>query len=129
MLIIITSILADAALLFFFFCSSDAGDLLGLVAELKHTQCRLRGQNSSLLRSISQCEETNLQLMMDVSELRSKLARCCVMSRCLPHPYKHNRHLSVCCVLCVLCFTSSVPSCVQRKLVLWLRSWTKPDER
>ncbi|XP_053368678.1 protein KASH5-like [Clarias gariepinus] len=52
----------------------DAGDLLGLVAELKHAQCRLRGHNSSLLRSISQCEETNLQLMMDVSELRSKLA-------------------------------------------------------
>ncbi|XP_053094256.1 uncharacterized protein mrvi1 isoform X2 [Pangasianodon hypophthalmus] len=52
----------------------DASDLLGLVAELKHAQRRLRGQNSSLLRSISQCEETNLQLMMDVSELRSKLA-------------------------------------------------------
>ncbi|MCJ8737454.1 hypothetical protein PDJAM_G00024170 [Pangasius djambal] len=52
----------------------DMGDLLGLVAELKHDQRRLRGQNSSLLRSISQCEETNLQLMMDVSELRSKLA-------------------------------------------------------
>ncbi|KAF5891984.1 protein MRVI1-like, partial [Clarias magur] len=52
----------------------DAGDLLGLVAELKHAQCRLGGHNSSLLRSISQCEETNLQLMMDVSELRSKLA-------------------------------------------------------
>ncbi|XP_058256541.1 uncharacterized protein mrvi1 isoform X1 [Hemibagrus wyckioides] len=52
----------------------DAGDLLGLVAELKHAQRRLRGQNSSLLRSVSQCEETNLQLMMDVSELRSKLA-------------------------------------------------------
>ncbi|KAF4082839.1 hypothetical protein AMELA_G00132940 [Ameiurus melas] len=52
----------------------DAGDLFGLVEELKHTQRRLRGQNSSLLRSVSQCEETNLQLMMDVSELRSKLA-------------------------------------------------------
>ncbi|XP_047666194.1 uncharacterized protein mrvi1 isoform X3 [Tachysurus fulvidraco] len=52
----------------------DASDLLGLVAELKYAQRRLRGQNSSLLRSVSQCEETNLQLMMDVSELRSKLA-------------------------------------------------------
>lgn len=49
------------------------------MAELKHAQCRLRGQNSSLLRSISQCEETNLQLTMDVSELRSKLARCCTI--------------------------------------------------
>ncbi|TTD32921.1 Lymphoid-restricted membrane protein [Bagarius yarrelli] len=57
-------------------CSQDGdtGDLLGLVAELKHAQHRLRGQNSSLLRSVSQCEEINLQLMMDVSELRSKLA-------------------------------------------------------
>ncbi|KAK3561835.1 hypothetical protein QTP86_017057 [Hemibagrus guttatus] len=52
----------------------NAGDLLAMVAELKHAQRRLRGQNSSLLRSVSQCEETNLQLMMDVSELRSKLA-------------------------------------------------------
>lgn len=65
--------------IFLFYGSSDAGDLLDLVAELKHSQCRLRGQNSSLLRSISQCEETNLQLMMDVSELRSKLARCCII--------------------------------------------------
>ncbi|XP_051755054.1 uncharacterized protein mrvi1 isoform X7 [Ctenopharyngodon idella] len=55
-------------------CHCESGDLSGLVAELKHTQHRLREQNSSLLRSVSQCEDTILQLSLEVSELHTKLA-------------------------------------------------------
>ncbi|XP_046713391.1 uncharacterized protein mrvi1 isoform X3 [Silurus meridionalis] len=77
--------------------SCDAGDLLGLVAELKHTQGRLRKQNSSLLRSISQCEETNLELMMDASELQSKLASAQLRAgraRCLAEELEEARRES-----------------------------------
>ncbi|KAI4875945.1 hypothetical protein NFI96_034529, partial [Prochilodus magdalenae] len=63
-------------------CHCESGDLLSLVAELKHAQHRLSGQNSSLLKTVSQCEEVNLQLTLEVSELRSKLAstRVCVFN-------------------------------------------------
>ncbi|XP_066504120.1 uncharacterized protein mrvi1 [Hoplias malabaricus] len=63
-------------------CSQDSepSDLLGLVVELKHAQHKLTGQNSSLLKTMSQCEEANLQLTLEVSELRSKLARCTVIT-------------------------------------------------
>ncbi|XP_067269500.1 uncharacterized protein mrvi1 isoform X2 [Pseudorasbora parva] len=55
-------------------CHCESGDLSGLVAELKHTQHRLSEQNSSLLRSVSQCEDTILQLSLELSELHTKLA-------------------------------------------------------
>ncbi|KAL7854782.1 hypothetical protein SRHO_G00169720 [Serrasalmus rhombeus] len=67
-------------------CHCESNDLLGLVAELKHAQNRLSGQNSSLLKTVSQCEEANLQLSLEVSELRSKLASaqlCVVRARSL----------------------------------------------
>ncbi|XP_065117480.1 inositol 1,4,5-triphosphate receptor associated 2 [Paramisgurnus dabryanus] len=55
-------------------CHCESGDLFGLVAELKHNQQRLSEQNSSLLRTVSQCEDTILQLNLEVSELHTKLA-------------------------------------------------------
>ncbi|XP_073763609.1 inositol 1,4,5-triphosphate receptor associated 1 isoform X4 [Danio rerio] len=53
---------------------SEPADLSGLVAELKHTQRRLKEQNSSLMRNVSQCEDTILTLSLEVSELHTKLA-------------------------------------------------------
>ncbi|KAK7175808.1 hypothetical protein R3I93_000157 [Phoxinus phoxinus] len=55
-------------------CHCESGDVSALVSELTHTQHRLSEQNISLLRSVSQCEDTILQLSLDVSELRTKLA-------------------------------------------------------
>lgn len=54
---------------------SDDKDLLETVAELKHGHRKLNEQNSSLLRSVAQCEDINLQLTLEVTELRAKLAR------------------------------------------------------
>lgn len=50
-------------------------DLLGTVAELKHAHRKLNEQNSSLLRTVAQCEDINLQLTLEITELRAKLAR------------------------------------------------------
>ncbi|XP_076879739.1 uncharacterized protein mrvi1 isoform X2 [Brachyhypopomus gauderio] len=55
-------------------CHRESSDLLTLVSELKQAQHSLSGQNCVLLNTLSQCEETNLQLTLEVSELRSKLA-------------------------------------------------------
>lgn len=57
------------------FVSSDGKDLLGTVAELKHAHRKLSEQNSSLLRTVAQCEDVNLQLTLEITELRAKLAR------------------------------------------------------
>lgn len=46
-----------------------------MVAELKHAHRKLNEQNSNLLRSVAQCEDLNLQLTLEVTELRAKLAR------------------------------------------------------
>lgn len=54
---------------------SEDKDLLATVAELKYAHHRLKEQNSSLLRSVAQCEDTNLQLSVEITELRAKLAR------------------------------------------------------
>lgn len=59
----------------FFILSSDTEELLGTVAELKHSHRRLRDQNCSLIRTVAQCEDANLQLAVEVTELRAKLAR------------------------------------------------------
>ncbi|XP_075881476.1 protein KASH5-like [Nelusetta ayraudi] len=58
-------------------CSQDSEDkdLLATVAELKYAHHRLNEQNSSLLRTVAQCEDTNLQLSLEITELRGKLAR------------------------------------------------------
>ncbi|TNM91083.1 hypothetical protein fugu_003372 [Takifugu bimaculatus] len=55
-------------------CKCDDKDLLGTVAELKRAHRKLNEQNSSLLRSVAQCEDINLQLTLEVTELRAKLA-------------------------------------------------------
>ncbi|XP_056605543.1 inositol 1,4,5-triphosphate receptor associated 2-like [Triplophysa dalaica] len=55
-------------------CHCESGDLFDLIAEMKHTQQRLSGQNNSLMRTVSQCEDTILQLNLEVSELHTKLA-------------------------------------------------------
>nr|XP_046243711.1 uncharacterized protein mrvi1 isoform X2 [Scatophagus argus] len=55
-------------------CSCDGKDLLGTVAELKHAHRKLSEQNSSLLLTVAQCEDVNLQLTLEVTELRAKLA-------------------------------------------------------
>ncbi|XP_039469463.1 inositol 1,4,5-triphosphate receptor associated 2-like [Oreochromis aureus] len=54
---------------------SDGKDLSGTVAELKHANRKLSEQNSSLLRTVAQCEDTNLQLTLEITELRAKLIR------------------------------------------------------
>ncbi|XP_065809329.1 inositol 1,4,5-triphosphate receptor associated 2-like [Labrus bergylta] len=56
-------------------CSCDGKDLLGTVAELKHAHRKLSEQNSSLLRTVAQCEDINLQLNLEITELRAKLVR------------------------------------------------------
>lgn len=58
-----------------FFGFSDGKDLSGTVAELKHANRKLSEQNSSLLRTVAQCEDTNLQLTLEITELRAKLIR------------------------------------------------------
>ncbi|XP_048885944.1 uncharacterized protein LOC125751322 [Brienomyrus brachyistius] len=55
-------------------CHCESRDLLSVLEELKHTQKKLNEQNSSLLGTVSQCEDTNLQLIVEVTELRTKLA-------------------------------------------------------
>lgn len=57
------------------FVFSEDKDLLGTVAELKYAHQRLSEQNSSLLRTVAQCEDMNLQLTLEITELRAKLAR------------------------------------------------------
>lgn len=54
---------------------SEDKDLLPTVAELKYAHHRLNEQNSSLLRTVAQCEDANLQLSLEITELRAKLAR------------------------------------------------------
>ncbi|XP_068597565.1 inositol 1,4,5-triphosphate receptor associated 1-like [Brachionichthys hirsutus] len=55
-------------------CACDEKDLSGTVAELKLAHRKLSEQNSSLLRTVAQCEDINLQLTLDSTELRAKLA-------------------------------------------------------
>ncbi|XP_039983145.1 inositol 1,4,5-triphosphate receptor associated 1 [Xiphias gladius] len=57
-------------------CSQDSEgkDLSGAVAELKQAHRKLSEQNSSLLRTLAQCEDVNLQLTLEITELRAKLA-------------------------------------------------------
>ncbi|XP_069380307.1 inositol 1,4,5-triphosphate receptor associated 2 [Paralichthys olivaceus] len=54
-------------------CSCDGKDLLGTVVELKNAHHKLSEQNSSLLRTVAQCEDVNLQLTLEITELRAKL--------------------------------------------------------
>ncbi|XP_059209170.1 inositol 1,4,5-triphosphate receptor associated 2-like [Centropristis striata] len=75
-------------------CSCDGKDLLGTVAELKHAHRKLSEQNSSLLRTAAQCEDVNLQLTLEVTEVRAKLAsaqRSAVRIRSLTEELEETR--------------------------------------
>ncbi|XP_056236667.1 uncharacterized protein mrvi1 isoform X1 [Seriola aureovittata] len=75
-------------------CSCDGKDLLGTLAELKHAHCKLSDQNSSLLRTVAQCEDVNLQLTLEITELRAKLAsaqRSAVRVRSLTEELEETR--------------------------------------
>ncbi|KAF3686461.1 Lymphoid-restricted membrane protein [Channa argus] len=52
---------------------SDEKDLSGTVAQLMHAHRTLSEQNSSLLRTVAQCEDANLQLTLELNELQAKL--------------------------------------------------------
>ncbi|KAJ8247540.1 hypothetical protein GJAV_G00247530 [Gymnothorax javanicus] len=54
-------------------CYCDWKDLVSTVAELRHTHRQLSEQNENLLRSMVQCEDTNLQLTLEITELKTKL--------------------------------------------------------
>ncbi|XP_039651357.1 uncharacterized protein mrvi1 [Perca fluviatilis] len=76
-------------------CScGDGKDLVGTVAELKHAHRKLSEQNSSLLRTVAQCEDVNLQLTLEITELRAKLAsaqRSAVRARSLTEELEETR--------------------------------------
>lgn len=57
------------------FGPSDGKDLSDKVAELKHAHRAVSEQNSSLMRTVTQCEDVNLQLTLEITELQAKLAR------------------------------------------------------
>lgn len=52
-----------------------SGDLLGTVADLKHGHRKMIEQKTSLLRSVAQCEDINMQLTLEIVDLQAKLAR------------------------------------------------------
>ncbi|KAJ7986082.1 hypothetical protein DPEC_G00347110 [Dallia pectoralis] len=54
-------------------CHCDTRELQVRVAELKHALCRMSKQNSSLWMTVSQCEDTNLQLTAEITELGAQL--------------------------------------------------------
>ncbi|CAL8243681.1 unnamed protein product [Lota lota] len=58
-----------------FFHGTDSKELLGTVAELKCAHHKLTEQNGRLLKMVAQCEDANLQLTAEITEMRSKLAR------------------------------------------------------
>ncbi|XP_064192952.1 uncharacterized protein mrvi1 isoform X2 [Anguilla rostrata] len=67
-------------------CYCEWKDLLGTVAELRHTHRQLSEQNANLLRSVAQSEDTNLQLTLEIAELKAKLGsaqRAAVRARSL----------------------------------------------
>ncbi|XP_070688199.1 inositol 1,4,5-triphosphate receptor associated 2 [Pempheris klunzingeri] len=75
-------------------CSCDGKDLLGTVAELKQAHRKLSEQNSGLLRAVAQCEDINLQLTLEITDLRAKLAsaqRSAVRTRSLTEELEETR--------------------------------------
>uniref|UniRef100_A0A096LTX1 KASH5-like coiled-coil domain-containing protein n=1 Tax=Poecilia formosa TaxID=48698 RepID=A0A096LTX1_POEFO len=56
-----------------FFLFSGKKDLSDVVSDLKQARHHLSEQNSSLLRMLAQCEDENLQLSLEITELQTKL--------------------------------------------------------
>ncbi|XP_053721511.1 uncharacterized protein mrvi1 isoform X2 [Synchiropus splendidus] len=76
-------------------CSCNGEDLSGTVSELKLAQRKLSEQNSSLMKTVAQCEDVNLQLTLEVTELRAKLAsaqRAAVRARAVTEELEETRH-------------------------------------
>ncbi|CAJ1049658.1 uncharacterized protein mrvi1 [Xyrichtys novacula] len=75
-------------------CSCDGKDLSGTVAELKQAHRKLSEQNSSLLKTVAQCEDINLQLTFEITELRAKLVssqRSAARARSLTEELEESR--------------------------------------
>ncbi|XP_030579762.1 uncharacterized protein mrvi1 isoform X2 [Archocentrus centrarchus] len=75
-------------------CFCEGKDLSGTVAELKHANRKLNEQNSNLLMTVAQCEDTNLQLTLEITELRAKLVsaqRSAVRVRSLTEELEETR--------------------------------------
>uniref|UniRef100_A0A8C6SSG8 Murine retrovirus integration site 1 homolog n=1 Tax=Neogobius melanostomus TaxID=47308 RepID=A0A8C6SSG8_9GOBI len=75
---------------------SDGKDLLRTVAELKQAHRKLSEQNSSLLKTVTQCEDVNLQLTLEVTDLCGKLAsaqRSVVRTKSLTQELEELRHM------------------------------------
>ncbi|XP_035986618.1 inositol 1,4,5-triphosphate receptor associated 2-like [Fundulus heteroclitus] len=54
-------------------CSCGRQDLSGIVADLKRARRQLSEHNRSLLRMLAQCEDENLQLSLEITELQAEL--------------------------------------------------------
>ncbi|XP_077448650.1 uncharacterized protein mrvi1 isoform X2 [Stigmatopora argus] len=75
-------------------CSCDGRELSATVSELKQAHRKLNEQNSSLLRTVAQCEDVNLQLSLEITELRAKLAssqRSAVRARSITEELEETR--------------------------------------
>nr|XP_057945045.1 uncharacterized protein mrvi1 [Doryrhamphus excisus] len=75
-------------------CACDGKDLSAAVSELKLAHRKLNEQNSSLLRTVAQCEDVNLQLTLEITELRAKLAssqRSAVRARSITEELEETR--------------------------------------
>ncbi|XP_061669723.1 uncharacterized protein mrvi1 isoform X3 [Syngnathoides biaculeatus] len=55
-------------------CACGGNDPSETLAELKHAHRKLSEQNGGLLRTVAKCEDVNLQLTVEIAELRAKLA-------------------------------------------------------
>ncbi|XP_037103451.1 uncharacterized protein mrvi1 [Syngnathus acus] len=75
-------------------CDCEAKELSATVSELKQAHRKLSEQNSSLLRTVAQCEDVNLQLTLEITELRAKLAssqRSAVRARSVTEELEETR--------------------------------------
>ncbi|XP_077569158.1 uncharacterized protein LOC144194164 [Stigmatopora nigra] len=75
-------------------CSCDGKELSATVSELKQAHRKLNEQNSSLMRTVAQCEDVNLQLSLEITELRAKLAssqRSAVRARSITEELEETR--------------------------------------
>ncbi|XP_051919544.1 uncharacterized protein mrvi1 isoform X3 [Hippocampus zosterae] len=75
-------------------CACNEKDLSATVSELKQAHRKLSEQNSSLLRTVAHCEDVNLQLTLEITELRAKLAssqRSAVRARSITEELEETR--------------------------------------
>ncbi|XP_032415691.1 protein MRVI1 isoform X2 [Xiphophorus hellerii] len=63
------------------YCFCENKDLSDVVADLQQARHHLSEQNSSLLRMLAQCEDENLQLSLEITELQTKLLRSAIKAQ------------------------------------------------